>query len=258
MPRTGIGTGIGKSMGVAEMAFSNTLSTSSDGVDEVVNIDGIQTSLASTTVGTWSFWVKPVDGQDPTSPTIIGFGDTNGNEFIEIFLGGGIGRLNAFARKAGVNQFLFTSTNAVFLDDTWTHIMMIQNGTTLTFFQDNVLLPGSFPINLDLTTWFNDLVNLDNGRLFARSKNSDGNSGFFNGNLDEVRFWNIDLNSDQRTDHFNGGVSLPPSDEPLQANLVSSYRMGDNDTFPTITDNTGSNNGTMINMESSDFVLDVP
>ena len=36
------------------------------------------------------------------------------------------------------------------------------------------------------------------------------------------------------------------------------YRMGDSDTFPTITDQVGSADQTMTNMASSNFVTDTP
>ena len=42
------------------------------------------------------------------------------------------------------------------------------------------------------------------------------------------------------------------------ANLLSYYRMGDGDTFPTISDNKGSVDATMINMTAGDFEADVP
>ena len=40
--------------------------------------------------------------------------------------------------------------------------------------------------------------------------------------------------------------------------LTHWWRMGDGDTYPTITDNEGSEDGTMTNMTSGDLVEDVP
>ena len=40
--------------------------------------------------------------------------------------------------------------------------------------------------------------------------------------------------------------------------LVSFWRMRDGSTYPTINDEIGSNDGTMTNMSSANFVTDVP
>ena len=76
----------------------------------------------------------------------------------------------------------------------------------------------------------------------------------FDGNIDEVTIYNAELTSGEVTTLYNSGT---PS-EPSTTNLVSYYKMGDGDTYPTITDNQGSNNGTMTNMGSEDIVLDTP
>ena len=76
-----------------------------------------------------------------------------------------------------------------------------------------------------------------------------------NAALDEVAVFNTELSASAVTTIYNSGV---PNDLTGTSGLVSWYRMGDGDTFPTITDNTGSNNGTMTNMSSGNFISNVP
>lgn len=259
MPRIGIGIGIGKSMGAAEMVFDNTLSTIFDGVDEFGNIDTLVSggvNLSTTTTGTWSCWVKPVDATPASDERFIAFGDTNANSHIIMYNDGT--RLFANSRIAGVNQWIKITTVNPFSDSTWTHIALVQDGVSPILYVNAVAVGQSFIASLDTTVWFNDIPGIDNGRLANANFNSLGEMQFFNGNIDEPRFWNTNLSAAQIATHYNGGVPLAPSLEPLQANLITSYRMGDGDVFPTLTDNTNSNNGTLTNMESGDFEADVP
>jgi len=80
----------------------------------------------------------------------------------------------------------------------------------------------------------------------------------FSGKIDSMTVWNTNLSAPQVTELYNSGVVLNPTVHSASANLVSWYRMGDGDLFPTISDNQGVFNLTMTNMTSDDFVTDVP
>jgi len=86
------------------------------------------------------------------------------------------------------------------------------------------------------------------------------NTRHFNGKIDEVGIWNTELSSTQVSEIYSATSTNLTKDlsniEP--DNLKLWYRMGDDDTFPTVTDNAGSNDGTMTNMSSSDIVNDTP
>ncbi len=72
--------------------------------------------------------------------------------------------------------------------------------------------------------------------------------------VDEFAVWQSDQTSKIAT-IYNLGI---PNDIS-SLNPVSWWRMGEDDTFPTITDiGSGSSNGTMLNMDASDIVTDVP
>ena len=81
-----------------------------------------------------------------------------------------------------------------------------------------------------------------------------GTFGRFIGNMDEVAFFDSALTNDNISTIYTGGPNDISDLSPL-----SWYRMGDGDTFPTLTDNgSGGNNGTMTNMVSADIEEDVP
>ena len=53
-------------------------------------------------------------------------------------------------------------------------------------------------------------------------------------------------------------LQVDSDDYGSSGNLTHYYRMGDGDTYPTITDNEGSLDGTMTNMTSGDIQTEVP
>ena len=76
-----------------------------------------------------------------------------------------------------------------------------------------------------------------------------------NSRLEEVACWNSDQTANVSS-IYNGGTT---HDLSLLASPPDNwYRMGDNDTFPVLTDNTGSTDFTLFNMSANDFVNDVP
>lgn len=73
--------------------------------------------------------------------------------------------------------------------------------------------------------------------------------------VDEVAIWSTDETANAAT-IYNSGTPFDLT--TLASSPTHYYHMGDGDTFPTISDNAGSNNFTMNNMTSSDFINDVP
>lgn len=84
------------------------------------------------------------------------------------------------------------------------------------------------------------------------------NSGQYmrnNCRVDELALWASDEQSNVSS-IYNSGT---PFDLTTLASPPDNWwRMGDGDTFPTISDNVGSLDFTMVNMTVADFVSDVP
>ena len=73
----------------------------------------------------------------------------------------------------------------------------------------------------------------------------------FTGNIDECTVWSVGFVSSDVTALYNGGHPNNPTTHAQAASLTHWYRMGDGDTYPTITDQVGAINGTCTNMASS-------
>lgn len=253
--RLGLGLGLGGGSGVAPF---NTLSTVFNGVDDYGNMDAVLTAIASDTKATWTCRVKMVDATPSGAEVFLSVGDTSGTNSYFILYAHTNGELRCSFADTGATRWQKNTNAAAFTNDTWVHIGVTVNSTTSTktLYVAGVAVAQSYILN-NGNEWVGDVPELDNGRIACYNANGGGNALFTNSNIDEVRIWNTDLSAAQFTTHYNGGKPLAPSAEPLQGNLITPYRMGDNDTFPTLTDNKNSNDGTLVNMTSAAFVNDV-
>ena len=81
----------------------------------------------------------------------------------------------------------------------------------------------------------------------------------FDGKIDEVAIWDKALSAGDISALYQARGTADLNDDSNSANLQGWWRMGDGDTYPTITDNsTNSNDGTMTNMAAEDIVEDTP
>jgi hypothetical protein len=216
---------------VATPSFSNTKSLDFDGVDDYVTI-GTPTNLKITGNVSVSAWVKTTSSN--TMILFSGF-DKWGLYFVS-------GKIRFNFRNAS-DAFKYVESSGTINDGNWHHVLGVNDQTNLKIYVDGSL-SGS---NTDGSA---GIVGTSDTRIGARYNNS----LYISGNIDEVAIWNNDQSANASS-IYNSGTPLSLSSySPL-----AWYRMGDGDTFPTLTDNgSGGNNGTMTNMVSGDIVTDTP
>ena len=211
----------------------NTKSLLFDGVGDYVSIG---TTLDLGINCTISLWIKR--GRNNASETYLG-SIANSYGWLSYITTG-----NIIYFKVGTAQYSFSSSPiSTILNDTtnWINITWQRSGNILELFLNGVsMLSRTLSASSVNTT------------LDTIGTNASGGGGFL-GNIDEVAAWNT--NTIIPSDIYNLGT---PNDL-TSLNPISWYRMGDNDIFPTITDNgSGGNDGTMTNMDAGDIVSDVP
>jgi len=222
-------------------SFTNTLSTRFDGVDDSVSM-GNPASLQITGNISISTWINTTDSS--SYEIIVGKdGTTGGTRSYFLFRSGSNAKFLIFR---GGSAFSITGTSTI-NDGNWHHIVGVNDGTNLKIYVDGAL---------EATNTSGGAM--DNGSdtfYIARRGGSSGDQGHFSGAIDETAIFNTGLSASTVTTIYNSGA---PNDLNGTSGLVSWWRMGDGDTFPTITDNQGSNNGTMTNMSSGNFITNVP
>jgi hypothetical protein len=197
-----------------------------------------------------SFWVKTVT---PSNSTIaekrtgsVGWSltiDSSGRVQIEM-ISGGTG-----------NRIRVREDNLLVFDGSWHHVAVTYDGSslangTLIYIDSQIILNNI--LNDTLTTSFANTTQLTFGA------NSSGGTPRFSGFLDEIAFYNSNLTLAQVQAIYNAGIPNDLTSLSTSGNLISWWRMGDGDTFPTIQDNEGSNDGTMTNMLAGSIVREIP
>ena len=99
-----------------------------DGSNDYVDINSIVDNVSSDTAGTWSAWVKPDDATPNANAYIIGLHDTNVAEVISMMIQTD-GKFCAVVYDGGSKKWELMTDNAVFNDNTWVHVAIVQDGT---------------------------------------------------------------------------------------------------------------------------------
>ena len=228
-------------------AFTNTLSTTFDGVDDYVD-QGISTTSST---GSVSVWIKP----DLTNNrSFIAF-DNGGYRNYIIIQSLSDGTLNAQCRVNPTVQWNVVTDNAVLSSTSWTHVIVTHNGTEPKIYIDGVAVAQTFTVSTNKTIWWNTFAPT---RIRLGLFNIAGYGtaiSYWLGTMDEFSIYETELSQAQIAAIYNNG--LPTS---LTAyNSLVWLRCGDGDTPPTLINHGSSGiNGTMINMTIANFVADVP
>lgn len=257
---------------VANSPFSNTKSIKFNNLDYL----GADASLLSSTLGrvgngsgasdAWSIsmWIKPTGINNQT--LFFYGGDDLNNEGSIVLRYFGHSSLQTIRLEYGSdnNYLRLMSPNDSFPSDQWTHLMVTYDGGTTGSASGSV------------SSYYSRFKMYANGVLQTTS-NTNRNSGW-NGDvkdelmrvgrkglsafymrdgckIDELAIFDSDQ-SGNISSIYNSGTPFDLSTLGTQPNHW--WRMGDGDTYPTLTDNIGSADFTMNNMTVADIVNDVP
>ena len=234
-------TSSGAPGGGGAVPWTNTKSCHFDGVDDHIAVTAFNFATAKTV----SYWIK-LDSIPSGGVYIFGKGTsyytylTANGQTVYIYAGTG--------PLTGATPLSIGATHAI-TTGSWIHIAIVGDGSTVKLYKDGVERASG----LDRTP---QGVNRFGGDDTAR---------FVNGKMDEVAYFDSALSAAQITNIYkgevsggSGGTNGTPGDLSTFS-PVHWWRMGDGDTFATLTDHgSGGNDGTMTNMDSGDIVEAVP
>jgi len=238
--------GFGQGALTGSTPFSNNQSILLDGIDDYVDM-GNTLDFTNTDAFSISCWFKRtrsgvseflVSKQDSTSNArgytlLIPFDDNKVTVVIR-------------NNTASSGRLIVDCTTAI-TNTNWHHIVMTYDGSS-SVSGINLYLDGNNDTGATSGTLS---ATISNSASFQLGAKNGGNE--FSGNIDEVSVYNSELSQSDVTDIYNGGI---PTSLSSYSSLVSWWRCGDSDIAPTLTDNKGSNDGTMTNF--STFSTDVP
>jgi hypothetical protein len=224
------------------MPLNNVYSVVFDGVDEHVvitsdsSIDNI--FYGGGTIAGWYEFANPIISGERLWRKNNHLLRTNGSTNILFY--------HEFSTTAGV----WRTTDGVITDGEWFFIAATYDSSDTDndpIFYVNEDTPSVSETGTPEGTVVSDAAN----NLFL-SFTSSG----FDGNQDNITIWNKILSPSEIAELYNSGVPTDPTEHSAAANLVTWFPMGDGDTYPTLTDNVGDNDGTMVNMVAGNIVED--
>ncbi len=236
-------------------ALSNTLSTSFDGGNDVVSI-GKPANMDLTpgsSLFSMSLWFKRGEAGDferhmGGKATMDGGGQVGvvaglrADEAIEALVYGGENTFGGNAAPGGVFG--------------WHCYSMSINGATARIYLDGTQVGSTFAVGAG--PWSTTPSWLIGG---SRGLTDTSTEVWYpwKGSIDEATFWSDNLTDAQHRELCQRAKPMNPLAHSKAANLIHWYRMGDGDTYPTITDRAGSANGTCQNMAGAgNITSDVP
>ncbi len=234
--------------------FVNAYSVLFDGTDEYMNLGDFATLDGATSV-TWSFWIKfdaGASGTDAiwekTGATVeqfaIRYNATTDN--IQVLI---------FNSALGTNYSRISNSND-FAPGVWHHVAVTWSAASGI----NIYRNGSV-VSMAAASGTNPASIASGGTAascIASSNTSPAN--LCPCNVDEPALWaGLEASSAQVSEIYNAG-SPSDLDDLSFASPDHWWRMGDDDTHPTIADHgsTGGFDGTLVNTEAGDIELDVP
>ena len=244
----------------ATASFSNTKSVDFDGIDDYVDCgdnDNLSFGDGSTdSPFSISAWVKIPTGsagfyicskQTENSPPA--------RDEYALYISAVDSKMTFFVIDQDIANRRGRTTNAISIINQWFHVAVTYSGVGGSSAQNGIKLyvngvrSDTTDSNKNSYTAMHNTTAPFRIGLYTESIISPS------GNVDEVAIFNSELSSSDVTNIYNSGT---PTDL-TSLSPISWWRMGDGDTFPTLTDNgSGGNNGTMTNMVSGDIVADVP
>jgi hypothetical protein len=188
-----------ESFTVTENPIFNGLSF--DGINDFVSIPSTQEMDVARTNGTYTLeaWIN-TSASPSTNAAIIRKGDAS--QAIALTLFGN--KLNFTLRNAGTN-LVRVEANGTVNDGRWHHVAVTVNQTngSITFYIDGAAVSHSFAVGSSTaltTTVGSGTGNLEIGRNLATNT-------FWNGYIDEVRFWNKILSPSEIFSNYNQTIS---------------------------------------------------
>jgi fermentation-respiration switch protein FrsA (DUF1100 family) len=239
-----------KEFTITVLNASSDNSITFDGVDEYINLgDTTSLRLAKADPFTLSIWAKLTLNNDNGS-FISKYGASQGWTFkfsgVNLLTPEFRSPSRAIKLSATVPNSLLWSHYVITYDGTGlaAGFAMYANGSSLsiTVVQDNLLTEDFTTVGVDAKIG-----------LYDRAA-----TNFMAGKYDETVKCDIELTSTQVTELYNGGVPPYIPDMSFFSDVSAWYRMGDNDTMPTVVEEIGDADGTAVNMTSSNISTDVP
>ncbi|MBI5415287.1 MAG: fibronectin type III domain-containing protein, partial [Candidatus Omnitrophica bacterium] len=186
--------------------YTNTIASSGklngafdlNGTSQLVNADSLL-DVKNRSVGSISLWLSP--DSPSASDVVFSFGDTDGSNRVELRAGNDL----EFYIANSVTALRVSLPNAL-IAGLWSHVVIAQDGNGIKgYVNGNEVAVTVLDQSLGRGAWFNSTWGLDNARIGCMRNNNQGNSNYYDGRLDDFRYYDYPLKASEVKALYNGG-----------------------------------------------------
>lgn len=214
---------------------------------------------------TISFWIKPLDNNASQTVLYLGGDDEATEGRVRVRYDGSNNDEKIHVDYGSDSDYVMLSTP----DDSvplnlWTHVLITYDGGTTGsdvgslssyYSRFDIFINGASQ-TLSTDERNNGWSGAIGAEVFNIGVSADGNNSLRGATrVNEVALWSTDETANAATIYNAGATQDLALLSPAPSNR---WRMGDGDTYPTLTDTSGTVDLTMTNMTSSEIVSDVP
>ena len=210
-------------------AIDNSFSMLFDGAASYYNVNSLISGLSGQGAGTISMWWKPVDATPLQSTHYFTVSSTTVTN--DYFSMGNLsnGKFYAQLKDNNNNQWVLETDAIAFSDNTWSHVVLTQNGTEPEVYINGVKPAQSFSVDVNRNRWWNYITieQINIGAIIW----SGGTATRTEGKIDELAVWTSALSEETiqaiyDTTANNPGKVADLSETP-EGQPTAWYRMGD-------------------------------
>lgn len=234
--------------------YENPFSVIFNGIDEYLDVsDDASIDFVENTQFSISLWIKTTSS---ASMTLFhnGTGGQSANDAISIYLPTN-GKPTISIRATGTGDRIRVRTNDSINDGNW-HLLTFTSAGALAGASTLIYLNGALA---GVVIQDDTLVNSITGGIGWKIAASGNTGQIFDGNLDEIAFWNKVLSLSEVEEIYNSGMADNLLVHSATANLVAFLNFNDKANFPITKDRSvNSNDATLVNMSTTSYDMDTP
>jgi len=201
-----------------------------------VVINTIVSTIENDTSGTVTAWINPTS--IAASQRVFAISNSGANTRLDIFVALSTGVVTVELVEAGLTSWTIDSTGVIAVD-VWTHIAVVQDGTSPVIYINGVADTNINNSN-NITHWLNNLIILNSGRIGNRIYNGTGEQDNFSGRIEDVRYYQ------------NVALSVTEINSIRDAGIAGVYGVGGpNLTVPTVAHTDNVNTHLLMHFDSA-------
>ena len=222
-------------------SYAQNNSLDFDGSNDAVYVSNFTKSSTYFTIEAWVY----ADTRESWGTIVKNWSNTSEGQF-HLGLHDNSGYIDCYITQSDGTQINIGESTTTFPTGVWQHVAVVADGSYLHLYRNGIEVATKVSYDGTLRTSLNLLS-------IGAKLNSDGTytsgtySGEWNGKIDEVRIWNISRTQAQIK--ANMYKNLNESETGLQL-----YFKFDETTGSTLTDASGHYNGSLVNMDNSDWI----